>query len=153
MIAVVAAQAADLPTVRTLLDEYAAWLGIDLSYQSFDREYRELPGEYAPPAGALLIALSHEEPAGMVALRGRGAGRCEMKRLWVRPSARGLGVGRALVDRVLVEARERGYREIVLDTLPVMGDAQRLYERAGFHDVEPYYDSPVPGTRFMRRAL
>jgi ribosomal protein S18 acetylase RimI-like enzyme len=76
-----------------------------------------------------------------------------MKRLWVRPSARGLGVGRALVDRVLVEARERGYREIVLDTLPVMGDAQRLYERAGFHDVEPYYDSPVPGTRFMRRAL
>lgn len=139
--------------VRGLMEEYASWLGLDLSFQDFARECRELPGEYAPPAGALLVALVGGELGGMVALRPRGEGRCEMKRLYVRPNARGLGLGRALANQVLAEARQRGYHEIVLDTLPVMQDAQQLYGRLGFRDIEPYYSSPVAGTRFMALTL
>jgi ribosomal protein S18 acetylase RimI-like enzyme len=153
MIEIRAAEPGDMATIRALLDEYAAWLGIDLSFQGFAREYRDLPGEYAPPRGALLLAFADGQPAGMVALRDRGGGCCEMKRLWVRSAARGLGLGRALIDRILLEGRDRCYREIVLDTLPIMGDAQRLYERFGFRDIAPYYDSPVPGTRFMAREI
>ena len=132
-----------------MLHEYAAWIGLDLSFQHFAQEVQGLPGDYEPPAGALLIARVDDEPAGMVALRRKTDARCEMKRLFVRSEARGLGLGRQLAERIIAEARARGYTEIILDTLPMMKDAQRMYERLGFVDIEPYYDSPVEGTRFM----
>jgi GNAT superfamily N-acetyltransferase len=158
------AGSADLAIVREMLQEYAAWLAIDLSFQDFTSELRDLPGAYAPPGGDLFMARLDGQPAGMAAFRawpalserkrveGSGGG-AEMKRLFVRPSARGAGVGRALVDHVIDRARAAGYRRIVLDTLPIMRDAQRLYEQVGFRDVSPYYDSPIPGTRFMARPL
>ena len=136
-----------------MLAEYAAWVAIDLSFQRFDDEVSALPGDYAPPAGALLIARLDAAAAGMVAMRKRGDDGCEMKRLFVRESARGAGVGWALIQRVVKEARARRYRLMVLDTLPMMRGAQRLYERAGFIDVPPYYRSPVAGTRFLALDL
>ena len=132
-----------------MLHEYAAWIGLDLSFQHFAQEVQGLPGDYEPPSGALLIARVDDEPAGMVALRRKTDARCEMKRLFVRSEARGLGLGRQLAERIIAEAIARGYAEIILDTLPMMKDAQRMYERLGFVDIEPYYDSPVEGTRFM----
>jgi ribosomal protein S18 acetylase RimI-like enzyme len=147
------AQASDLPAIRAMLREYEAWLGLDLSFQRFDEEVAQLPGDYAPPTGALLIARFKREPAGMVAFRRLVADRCEMKRLFVRPAARGLGLGRRLAERVISEAGQRGYREMVLDTLPVMSDAQRLYVALGFQDIDPYYASAIPGTRYLALAL
>jgi ribosomal protein S18 acetylase RimI-like enzyme len=139
----------DLAAIRELMLEYADWLKIDLSYQGFSREVQRLPGDYAPPDGALLIARLDGSPAGMVALRRHDADRCEMKRLFVRPTTRGSGLGRQLAERIIGEGRARGYRQIVLDTLPVMDGAQRLYVSLGFRDIPPYYPSPVPGTRYM----
>jgi ribosomal protein S18 acetylase RimI-like enzyme len=143
----------DLPEIRAMLAEYAASLGIDLSFQGFDREVRDLPGDYRPPSGALLIAHIGAVAAGMVAMRQRVPDRCEMKRLYVRPSARGTGLGRQLAEAIVATGRAAGYRDMCLDTLPMMGDAQRLYERLGFRDVAPYYDSPVAGTRYMALTL
>jgi putative acetyltransferase len=140
---------ADLGAIRAMLLEYADWLKVDLCFQGFTRELAELPGDYAPPRGALYIAHQNGEPLGMVALRGRDDGCAEMKRLYVRPAARGLGLGRQLIEHVIAAARARGYMAIVLDTLPVMQAAQRLYEEFGFRDIEPYYNSPIEGTRFM----
>lgn len=144
---------ADLAAIREMLHEYAAWLGVDLSFQNFALEVQGLPGDYQPPSGALLIARIAGQPAGMVALRQAGSERCEMKRLYVRHEARGTGLGRRLAERIIAEARARAYREMVLDTLPVMQDAQRLYVALGFRDIEPYYPSPVPGTRYMALTL
>lgn len=157
------AQPDDLASIRDMLREYEAWLGLDLTFQQFASELEDLPGAYAPPGGALLVARLDCAPAGMVALRPaptllqeepRGdERRCEMKRLYVRPQARGAGVGRLLVERVIGEARARGYREMVLDTLPVMAGAQQLYAALGFRDIAPYYDSPIAGTRYMALTL
>jgi ribosomal protein S18 acetylase RimI-like enzyme len=144
---------ADLAAIREMLHEYAAWIGLDLSFQHFAQEVQGLPGDYEPPAGALLIARIDGQPAGMVALRPNGKGRGEMKRLFVQSEARGHGLGRQLAERIIEEARARGYTAIVLDTLPMMKDAQRMYELLGFVDIEPYYDSPVVGTRFMSLDL
>lgn len=147
------AETHDLDDVRAMLGEYVAWLRLDLEYQGFADELRGLPGAYAPPGGALLVARLDEQAVGMVALRRLDEARCEMKRLFVRPAARGTGLGTQLIDRIVDEARQRAYRELYLDTLPVMGDAQRLYLHAGFEDIPPYYLSPVPGTRYMRKRL
>jgi ribosomal protein S18 acetylase RimI-like enzyme len=136
-----------------MLEEYAAWIGVDLSFQDFRREVRDLPGEYAPPGGDLYIARHGGETAGMVAFRAGPDGRAEMKRLFVRPSARGAGVGQVLVQHVIDAARAAGYRHMVLDTLPVMQGAQRMYERFGFRDIAPYYDSPIAGTRYLELDL
>jgi putative acetyltransferase len=143
----------DLPEVRRMMQEYAAWIGRDLSFQGFARELDGLPGDYAPPGGVLLVARQAGATTGMVALRRLDAGRCEMKRLYVRPAGRGSGVGRALAHRVIEEARARGYVEIVLDTLPIMGRAQEMYVALGFRDIPPYYPSPIAGTRYMALAL
>ncbi len=143
----------DLDAVRGLFRKYAAALGVDLGYQGFDRELAGLPGAYAPPAGRLLVARISGGLAGCVALRSLGGGLCEMKRLYVRPSARGQGVGRALAEEVIAAARDAGYERMRLDTLLQMTEAQPLYESLGFRDIEPYYDSPVAGTRFLELAL
>lgn len=152
-ISVVRAAIADLPVVRAMLEEYAVWIGVDLSFQDFRRELRELPGDYAPPGGDLYIARQGDETAGMVAFRAGPNGRAEMKRLFVRPSARGGGVGRVLVQHVIDGARTAGYTHMVLDTLPIMQDAQHMYERFGFRDIAPYYDSPIAGTRYLELDL
>jgi GNAT superfamily N-acetyltransferase len=144
---------ADLAVVRAMLEEYAAWLGIDLSFQGFTRELDELPGEYTAPGGDLYIARIGPDPAGMVAFRARAHGRAEMKRLFVRPAARGTGVGRLLVQHVIDAARAAGHTHMILDTLPVMQDAQRMYEQFGFRDIAPYYDSPIAGTRYLELDL
>lgn len=129
--------------------DYVAWINLDLSFQDFEGELQGLPGDYVPPAGALLVAEVGTDIVAMIALRPLAEGICEMKRLFVRPSARGLGVGRALITRVMTEARAKGYREMHLDTLPAMGEAQAIYESFGFRDIEAYYPTPIAGTRFM----
>lgn len=145
----------EIAAVARLFREYAASLPVDLGYQDFEAELAGLPGKYAPPTGALLIAQDGQGRAlACVALRALGdAGRCEMKRLYVAPPGRGLGLGRAMAEAICAEAARLGYREICLDTLPTMADAQALYARMGFVDIAPYYDTPVAGTRFLARAL
>ena len=144
---------AEIAIVRELLLEYQGLLGVDLCFQGFEAEVRGLPGAYAPPAGRLLLATDDDVPVGCIALRAADGDRAEMKRLFVRPSARGLGVGRSLVSVLLDEARAIGYAEVVLDTLPSMTEAQRLYEELGFRDIPPYRPNPVPGTRYLSKHL
>jgi len=143
----------DLPAVRELLAEYAAGVGVPLDFQGFDREVAELPGAYAPPRGALLVVRVDGALAGCVALRPLAGDACEMKRLFVRPAARGLGLGERLALAVVAEARRLGYRRMRLDTLPTMAAAQSLYERLGFRDIPPYTANPVAGTRFLELIL
>ncbi|WP_376092329.1 GNAT family N-acetyltransferase [Roseomonas sp. CCTCC AB2023176] len=152
---IVPAAAADLGDVRRLFEAYAGSLGVDLAYQGFAEELAGLPGKYAAPEGAMLVARDAGNAAiGCVALRGMAEpGCCEMKRLYVTPAGRGRGLGRALVEAVCAAAVRAGYREIRLDTLPDMTEAQALYARLGFVEVAPYYDTPVAGTRFMARRL
>jgi ribosomal protein S18 acetylase RimI-like enzyme len=152
-VTVTRAEPGDLAEVRRMLDEYQAWVGVDLCFQDFTNEVRDLPGDYAPPGGDLFIARLGDDTVGMIAFRRRPDGRAEMKRLFVRPSARGAGTGRALVERVIDAARRAGYTQLVLDTLPVMAGAQKLYEQFGFHDIAPYYESPIGGTRYMALDL
>ena len=143
----------DFAIVRQLFREYQAELGIDLCFQGFAAEVEGLPGDYAPPSGRLLLALRDDVAVGCVALRAVDGTRCEMKRLYLRPGARGSGVGRALVERLLSEARAEGYGEVVLDTLPSMAEAQRMYERFGFRDIPPYRANPVAGARYLGLRL
>jgi ribosomal protein S18 acetylase RimI-like enzyme len=143
----------DLPIVRTLFQEYGASLGIDLGFQGFDAELAALPGKYQPPTGQLLLAWRDGEAVGCVALRGMDAAACEMKRLYVRPQARGADLGRRLVRRLCQLACDAGYRRVRLDTLPSMEAAQGLYRSLGFTPIEPYVFNPVPGTRFLELEL
>jgi len=145
----------ELEHIRTLFLAYAASLPVDLGYQGFDAELATLPGAYAPPFGSLLLAsdpLGHR--VGCVALRPLAeSGRCEMKRLYVVPEARGYGLGRILVEAVLAEGVRLGHREMVLDTLPSMLGALSLYRAAGFLPIDPYYDTPLVETMFLSRPL
>jgi ribosomal protein S18 acetylase RimI-like enzyme len=138
----------DLADVARLFRDYAASLSVDLAYQDFESEVANLPGKYAPPRGALLLARdAGGKPSGCVALRPiEPAGCCEMKRLYVPASARGSGLGVRLVQAILREAERAGYREMRLDTLPDMHAALSLYRKSGFEEMRPYYDSPVGGT-------
>jgi ribosomal protein S18 acetylase RimI-like enzyme len=148
-----AALPGELPVVRSLFLEYAEGLGIDLGFQDFEAELVGLPGKYEAPAGRLLLAWKGAEAAGCVALRPIGDGRCEMKRLYVRPRFRGEQLGRRLAQRICQEAREAGYRRICLDTLPTMGPAVGLYTALGFVPTEPYVFNPLPGAMFLARRL
>jgi GNAT superfamily N-acetyltransferase len=143
----------DLPEIRALFGEYADSLGVDLSFQDFGRELATLPGDYAPPRGALILAEHQGAVAGCVALRPIDAEVCEMKRLFVRPAFRGARLGRALAEAILSEARRIGYSRIRLDTLPSMAEAIVLYQRLGFTDIPAYRHNPIPGARFLERSL
>jgi GNAT superfamily N-acetyltransferase len=138
-----------LEEVRALFREYASSLAIDLSFQGFAQELAGLPGEYAAPHGALLVGLVGGAAAGCVAVRRWDDGACEMKRLYVRDRFKGQGRGRALAAHAIDWARGAGYERMLLDTLPFMAPAQRLYEDLGFRDVMPYRFNPVAGTRYM----
>lgn len=136
-----------------MLREYVEWIGLDLAFQEIDAELDGLPGDYAPPRGALFVAVDGPRYLGMIALRPLDAITAEMKRLYVRPGARGRGLARQLIARLCSEAKRLNYSEIRLDTLPKMGDAQAIYETSGFVDIEPYYETPIAGTRFMSKKL
>ena len=143
----------ELEAVRELFLEYARSLDFDLCFQDFDRELDTLPGDYAPPAGALLIALEGEEVSGCVALRRVDASTCEMKRLYVRPGHRRKGVGRSLAERIIRIARDAGYRSMKLDTVPGMIEANALYRSLGFAETKPYRFNPLDGCLFLELGL
>jgi putative acetyltransferase len=139
----------EIEACRELFLEYQRGLGVSLCFQGFDAEVAGLPGDYAPPRGRLYLALAAGRPAGCVALRPLFHRDAEMKRLYVRPVHRGSGLGRLLAERIIGDARDRGYEALKLDTLPQMKAAQRMYEKLGFRDTSPYNDNPVGGVRFM----
>jgi len=138
-----------LDQARGIFREYQAALGIDLSFQGFAEELSALPGKYAPPQGRLYLAFAGESLAGCIALRPLQKKQCEMKRLYVRPQFRGQKFGRQLADKVIDDARQLGYTQMLLDTLSTMTAAQQLYSSLGFKDIPPYGCHAVEGTRYM----
>ena len=143
----------DIKTVRELFDEYALSIGIDLTFQNFEQELMHLSDIYMPPEGALLLAIQGEVPAGCVGLRKIDSRRSEMKRLYVRPQFRGKGIGKALCRRIILKGRQLGYREMLLDTLSTMVNAQALYRSHGFRETVPYYHNPLPEAQYMLLTL
>jgi ribosomal protein S18 acetylase RimI-like enzyme len=145
---------AQIAQARELFLEYAQSLGFSLCFQSFDRELAGLPGDYAPPAGRLLLAEIEGQLAGCVALHKLEDGICEMKRLYLRPQFRGKRLGRALADRIIAKARQIGYQRIRLDTVePVMKDAVAMYRKVGFREIPPYRANPIDGVLYMELEL
>jgi ribosomal protein S18 acetylase RimI-like enzyme len=145
--------AQDLGHIRTLFNEYADSLGFDLDFQDFHRELDGLPGDYAPPEGCLLLASEGSQLIGCVALRRIDNETCEMKRLYVRSDFRGKGIGRALSQKVVDEARAIGYQRMRLDTIPTMKQANALYKSFGFKEIKPYRYNPIEGALFMELDL
>lgn len=148
-----AASAADIEVLRGLFREYQRWVDEPCCFASFEQELAGLPGDYAPPAGRLLLASEAGAPAGCAALRRLDAKTGEMKRLYVRPAFRGRGLGRQLAEAVIGAAREAGYASLVLDTLPKMTSAIALYRALAFSPRGPYSASPTPGAIFFERQL
>ena len=148
---------ADVAAAREILLEYARSLAIDLSFQNFEAELAALPGDYAAPAGRLLLAYVDGALAGCGGLRALpgadDANACEMKRLYVRPAFRRFGLGRALAEALLDEARRAGYSVMLLDTLSDMESARGLYATLGFEETAPYYFNPIPGAHYLRATL
>jgi len=145
--------AQQLVLVRTLFEEYWRSFGFTPCFQGFAAEVAGLPGQYAPPAGRLALALAAGEPAGCIALRRLDSRRAEAKRLYVPPEFRGRGIGLALLEWVIGEARAAGYHEILGDTMPVMSRALAIYERLGFQQTGPYTVEPTPGAIYLRLGL
>ena len=145
---------ADIEDARAIFREYEQWLGLSLCFQSFEEELASLPGFYAPPDGRLYLARIDGETVGCIGIRKLEDGICEMKRLYLRESARGKGVGLTLIEKVIADAREIGYAKMRLDTYPPkMGKAVRLYESHGFYEIKPYYENPHGDTLFMEKVL
>src|SRR5579863_9979067 len=145
---------AQLAQARELFLEYAQSLGFSLCFQNFDQELASLPGDYAAPAGRLLLASSDSQLAGCVALHKLSSDICEMKRLYLRPAFRGQGLGRILAGRIIAEARQIGYKRMRLDTVElVMKDAVAMYRKIGFKEIDPYCANPMPGALYMELLL
>ena len=143
----------EIAHVRQFFRNYAGWLGVDLSFQNFDEEMASLPGAYAAPNGRLFYIENNGQPAGCVGIRPFSEGVCEMKRLYVEPSQRGFGIGRELALAGIKTAKELGYRKILLDTLPAMRIAVKLYRELGFQESPAYYQTPIEGTIFLALDL
>ncbi len=139
-----------MESVRGLFLEYQSWLGVDLCFQGFDEELASLPGRYRPPGGGLWLARVDGCLAGCIGFRPLNDGECEMKRLWVRPDYRGLGLGRRLAETCIGAVPAGGYDAMCLDTLGFMAEARTLYESLGFHEIPAYYDNPLEDVRYMR---
>jgi len=149
-----AKSSADIDEARALFKQYEASLGISLCFQSFDQELASLPGDYAPPLGRLLLARVGSDVAGCIALRKLNDSVCEMKRLYLRPSFRGKGLGGKMVDAILNEAKLIGYAKMRLDTIPgKMDEAIKLYRSIGFKEIPAYYDTPFGDTLYMELNL
>ena len=152
-----AESAEQIAAVRELFSEYAASLSIDLGFQNFDAELAGLPGVYAPPGGALLLALVDGAPAGCVAMRALPesdhTNACEMKRLYVRRAFRRFGLGRLLTQQLMDLATQSGHSCMLLDTLDDMEAARGLYTSLGFEDIPPYYFNPIPGAHYLKVEL
>jgi putative acetyltransferase len=143
-----------IAAIRELFLEYAQSLGFSLCFQGFDKELADLPGDYAPPRGRLILASRKGDTAGCVALHPISGDICEMKRLYVRPEFRGSGLGRALAERVIAEAREIDYKKLRLDTVePRMKAAVTMYRQLGFMEIEPYRPNPIAGALYMELEL
>jgi GNAT superfamily N-acetyltransferase len=145
--------AADMAAVAALFRAYADWLGIDLTFQDFETELATLPGDYAPPAGRLLLAEVDGRPVGCVGLRPLESGIGEVKRLYLRPAFQGRGLGRRLAEAVVAEARSIGYRALRLDTLARLTAANALYASLGFRPIPPYYHNPNAGVLYYELDL
>jgi ribosomal protein S18 acetylase RimI-like enzyme len=143
----------DLQTARNLFEDYAKSLGFDLDFQDFDAELQNLPGDYAPPHGCILLARQGDRTVGCVALRKWDGTTCEMKRLYIIPKAREHGIGRQLAEAIIHPATEMGYKRIRLDTLSSMHAANRLYSSLGFRPIEPYRYNPLEGAAFYELVL
>jgi len=145
---------AQLAQARELFLEYAQSLGFSLCFQNFDQELASLPGGYAPPDGRLLLAECDGNVVGCVALHKLEPSICEMKRLYLRPTARGKGLGRILANRIIAEARQIGYQRMRLDTVePAMKDAFAMYRKLGFKEIAPFCPNPMAGVIYMERQL
>ena len=145
---------AQIAQARELFLEYAQSLGFSLCFQNFDKELAELPGDYAPPDGRLLLAQFEGQLAGCIALHKLEDSICEMKRLYLRPQFRGKGLGRGLADHIIAEARHIGYQRMRLDTVePVMKEAVAMYRRIGFREIAPYCANPIAGALYMDLSL
>jgi GNAT superfamily N-acetyltransferase len=144
----------DIIAVRELFTEYAAWLGFSLAYQNFDAELASLPGKYGGATGRLLLARVDDAPAACGGIRQLEVSVCEMKRLFVRPDFRGFGLGRALVEKLINDARDLGYSIVRLDTVAEkMGEAVRLYRALGFYEIPAYYLNAPAGTIYLELRL
>ncbi len=139
--------------LRALFLEYQDWLGVDLCFQGFEEELATLPGNYAPPGGGVWLSQVDGARAGCVGFRPHDEGACEMKRLWVRPPFRGLGLGRRLAETCIAAARAAGYWTMCLDTLGFMDQARALYARLGFHEIPAYYHNPLEDVRYLELDL
>jgi GNAT superfamily N-acetyltransferase len=145
---------AQVAQARELFLEYAQSLGVNLCFQNFEQELAELPGQYAPPDGRLLLAEYEGHLAGCVALHKWEPGVCEMKRLYLRPSFRRKGLGRVLAEAIISEARNIGYQDMRLDTIePIMKDAVEMYRKLGFREIAPYRPNPIAGAMYMELEL
>jgi len=146
-----------IAATREIFREYAHSLDVDLCFQDFDVELAELPGEYAPPGGHLLLASVDGALAGCGALRPMResdyANACEMKRLYVRPAFRRFGLGRVIAQALLDEAQKIGYSHVLLDTLDDMEAARGLYASLGFEEIPPYYYNPIPGAHYLKATI
>ncbi|MHC4499332.1 MAG: GNAT family N-acetyltransferase [Planctomycetota bacterium] len=143
----------ELKEIRKLFTEYADSLGFDLCFQNFEQELANLPGDYAPPAGCLLLAKYKDQTAGCIGLRRLSDEVCEMKRLYVKPDFRGMKIGRRLAEAIIEKARNIGYARMRLDTVPSMEAARALYVSLGFNEIGPYRHNPIGGTTFMELEL
>ena len=149
-----AESALQIAFIRELFQEYAQSLGFSLCFQNFDKELAGLPGDYAPPEGRLLLATHESVPAGCVALHKLDREICEMKRLYVRPQFRGKGLGRALAERIIADARQNGHQRLRLDTVePKMQSAVAMYRQLGFREIAPYRENPIEGALYMEIKL
>ena len=139
--------------VKELIIEYTKRLGRDLSFQNLDDELKDPAKKYTAPEGELLVAVEGEDVLGMIAYHRHSDTRCEMKRLYVKPSCRGMKLGEKLIEELIAHARQAGYKEMVLDTIVPLQSAIHLYKKLGFTECEPYYHNPMPDVLYFRKEL